>query len=136
MVAFGYACLRRSQFGGRKGAIAFGEMRGGDRNLGRAEQTKNSSTIDKNLKHTLYIFGKYTYMSTFEQVLDLVDALPLDQQELLIDIVQRRAIEARRQELARTSQEALEEFRSGTLPTQTATEAIAELRRYLDAPEE
>ena len=75
-------------------------------------------------------------MSTFEQVLELVGDLPLDQQELLIDIVQRRAIEARRQELARTSQEALEEFHSGTLQAQTATEAIAELRNYLDSPEE
>jgi hypothetical protein len=44
-------------------------------------------------------------MSTFEQALDLVAELPLEQQELLIDIVQRRTAEARRQELARTSQQ-------------------------------
>jgi hypothetical protein len=74
-------------------------------------------------------------MNTFEQVLDMVTELPLDQQELLIDIVQRRTIDIRRQELARTSQEALAEFRSGTLKAQTADEAIAELRLFLNTAE-
>jgi hypothetical protein len=75
-------------------------------------------------------------MSTFEQALDLVAELPLEQQELLIDIVQRRTAEARRQELARTSQEALAEYRSGNLKPQTASEAIAELQTYLDTTED
>ncbi|MGF1513542.1 MAG: hypothetical protein ACFB5Z_07590 [Elainellaceae cyanobacterium] len=74
-------------------------------------------------------------MSTFEQVLDMVTELPLSQQEMLIDIVQRRTANARRQELAKTSQEALAEFRASQLKAQTATEAIAELRAYLDKPE-
>ncbi|NEQ95458.1 MAG: hypothetical protein F6K30_01780 [Cyanothece sp. SIO2G6] len=74
-------------------------------------------------------------MSTFEQVLDLVAELPLEQQTLLIDIMQRRTTEARRQELIKTTQEALAEFRSGTLKPQTATESIAELRTYLSSSE-
>ena len=74
-------------------------------------------------------------MNTFEQVLDMIAELPLDQQELLIDIVQRRASDARRQKMARTSQEALAEFRSGKLKAQTANEAIAELRTYLNTAE-
>jgi hypothetical protein len=75
-------------------------------------------------------------MSTFEQALDMVAELPLEQQELLIDIVQHRTAEARRQELTRTSQEALAEYRSDNLKPQTACEAIAELQTYLDAAED
>jgi hypothetical protein len=71
-------------------------------------------------------------MSAFEQALDMVAELPIEQQELLIHIVHRRITEAHRQELARTSQEALAEFRSGNLKPQTASEAIAELKMYLD----
>jgi hypothetical protein len=74
-------------------------------------------------------------INTFEQILNLVTELPLDQQELLIDILQRRTADMRRRELASTSWEALAEFRSGNLKTQTATEAIAELRTYLNNPE-
>lgn len=74
-------------------------------------------------------------MNTFEQILDLVTELPLDQQERLIEIVQHRATDMRRQELASSSREALAEFRAGNLKAQTAKEAIAELRTYLNAPE-
>ncbi len=74
-------------------------------------------------------------INTFEQVLNLVTELPLAQQELLIDILQRRIADRRRKELANSSQEALAEFRSGNLKPQTATEAIAELRTYLNTPE-
>lgn len=75
-------------------------------------------------------------MATFEQALEIVDELPLEQQELLIDILQRRTNALQRQELAKTSQEALAEFRSGILKPQTSEEAIAELSSYLDAAED
>jgi hypothetical protein len=75
-------------------------------------------------------------MSTFEQILDQVSELPIDQQELLIDIVQRRTKDVRRQELAKTSKEALAEYQTGHLKPQTAEEAIAELRTYLDSTED
>lgn len=74
-------------------------------------------------------------MNTFEQVLDLVTELPLNQQELLIAIVQKRTAQMRRKELALSSQEALAEFRTGDLKSQTAEEAIIELRAYLNTPE-
>jgi len=70
-------------------------------------------------------------MRTFEEVLELVTELPVEQQELLIELVRRRTIDTRRRELARLSQEALAEFKTGNLKSQTATEAIAELRTYL-----
>jgi hypothetical protein len=74
-------------------------------------------------------------MNTFEEILDLVTELPLEQQEQLIEIVKHRATDMRRKELANTSREALAEFRTGNLKAQTANEAIAELRTYLNSPE-
>ncbi|MEA5558187.1 hypothetical protein [Nodularia spumigena] len=74
-------------------------------------------------------------INTFEEVLNLVTDLPLDQQELLISILQRRIADMRRKELASSSQQALAEFRTGNLKPQTATEAIAELRTYLNTNE-
>lgn len=74
-------------------------------------------------------------INTFEEVLNLVTELPLDQQELLINILQRRISPIRRKELASSSQEALAEFRTGNLKPQTAIEVIAELRTYLNTNE-
>lgn len=53
--------------------------------------------------------------------------LPTEQQEMLIQILQRRAIEQRRDEIACDAQLSLAEFREGKLKIQTAEEAIAEL---------
>jgi hypothetical protein len=74
-------------------------------------------------------------MKTFEEIVDLVTELSLDHQELLINILQHRTQEIRRKELAQASQCALAEFREGNLKSQTANEAIAELRNYLNNPE-
>ena len=74
-------------------------------------------------------------MKTFEEIVDLVTELSLDHQELLIDILQHRTKEIRRKELAQSSQSALAEFRSGNFKVQTADEAIADLRNYLNNPE-
>jgi tryptophan 2,3-dioxygenase len=74
-------------------------------------------------------------MKTFEEIVDLVTELSLDNQELLINILQHRTTEIRRKELAQSSQAALAEFRAGNLKAQTADEAIADLRNYLNNPE-
>jgi hypothetical protein len=72
-------------------------------------------------------------MLTFEEILDGVSELPLDRQELLVEIMQRRMKDERRKVLAAESRAALEEFRSGNLKPMSADEAIAELRSFLDA---
>ncbi len=74
-------------------------------------------------------------MLTFEQILDQVSELPVEQQELLIDILKHRTSYERRKALATSSQAALEEFKIGNLKPLTATEAIAELKDFLDSPE-
>ena len=49
----------------------------------------------------------------FREVLEVIDALPLDQQEELMRVVRRRIAEQRRQELARDVSEAEAEFAAG-----------------------
>ena len=70
-------------------------------------------------------------MATFEQILEQVSKLPIDQQELLIEIIKLRTADERRKVLAQDSLEALEEFRKGNLKTLTATETMIEIRNYL-----
>ena len=70
-------------------------------------------------------------MITFENALEIVSKLPREQQEMLIEIVRNRMIEARRQEIMEESQEALTEYRTGKLQGMSATQAIADLRHYL-----
>ena len=71
------------------------------------------------------------YMSNLARVLDEAMNLPTEQQEMLIQILQRRAIEQRRDEIARDAQLSLAEFREGKLKVQTAEEAIADLREFI-----
>ncbi len=67
-----------------------------------------------------------------DKVLDEAMALPIEQQEMLIQILQRRMIEKRRDEIAQDAVSSLAEFRAGKLKVQTATEAILELREFLE----
>ncbi|MEG3438867.1 hypothetical protein V0288_17195 [Pannus brasiliensis CCIBt3594] len=75
-------------------------------------------------------------MITFEKALDLVSQLSIEQQEMLIDILQRRNAEARKREIIGECREALAEYREGNLTAVTAEEAIAELRDYLQNSDE
>lgn len=71
-------------------------------------------------------------MVTLDQALDTAMQLPPDQQEMLIQILQNRKIEARREEIAQDAQLSMTEFHSGQLTPQTAEAAIAELRQSLN----
>ena len=73
---------------------------------------------------------------TLDQALDAVMRLPLEQQDMLIEIWYKRRIEARRQEIARDAQDSLAAFRAGQYKPQPVTKIIAELRHSLDAGEE
>lgn len=73
--------------------------------------------------------------ATLDYALDVVMQLTPEQRELLIDIVQRREIEARRDEIAREVREAREALRRGELRPMTIDEAIEELHLESDADE-
>ncbi|MDJ0799934.1 MAG: hypothetical protein QNJ51_24530 [Calothrix sp. MO_167.B12] len=64
-------------------------------------------------------------MLTFEQVLDNVMQLPLEQREMLIEILQKRHIEQRREEIAQNARDAILEFRTGKLKPQSASDIIS-----------
>ena len=72
---------------------------------------------------------------TLDQVIDSAMQLPLEQQEMLLEILQSRQIEARRLEMARDAQESLAAVRAGKLKGQTAAEIIVDLRKALEADE-
>ena len=71
-------------------------------------------------------------MINLDKVLDEAMNLPLEQQEMLIQILQCRITERRRDEIAEDAKLSLSEFREGKYEAQSAAEAIAELRDFLD----
>jgi hypothetical protein len=62
--------------------------------------------------------GKRCTMTSLDRVLDEAMALPLNQQEMLIQILHRRILDRRREEIARDAEISLAEFRSGKLNPQ------------------
>ncbi len=74
-------------------------------------------------------------MITFENALDVMSQLSIEQQEILIDILRKRNAEARRKEILAECREGLAEYRSGILESQTAEAAIMDLRSYLNDAE-
>jgi hypothetical protein len=73
---------------------------------------------------------------TLDEALDTVMQLPLEQQEMLLEIIHSRHIENRRREMAQDAQASLAAFRAGELRPQSATDIITELRLSLTDEEE
>lgn len=71
-------------------------------------------------------------MTTLNQLLETAMQLPLDQQEMLIEILRHRYIEQRREEIATDAKESLQMFRESKIKPQPLEEIIAELRQSLD----
>ncbi len=69
---------------------------------------------------------------TPDEVIDAVMQLPPEQQEMLIDVIYRRHIERRRQEIARDARESLVKYRTGELKPQPFEDILKELDRSLD----
>ncbi|NJM70637.1 MAG: hypothetical protein HC862_10610 [Scytonema sp. RU_4_4] len=70
-----------------------------------------------------------TKISNFAKVLESVEALSPDEQEALIELVQRRLAERRREEIAANIAQAQVEYQSGEVFRGTVEEVIAELRQ-------
>ena len=64
---------------------------------------------------------------TFQKVLDIVESLPEYQQESLIDIVQHRLMEHRRELPARNIREAREEYARGEVKKGTVDDLMREI---------
>ena len=63
----------------------------------------------------------------FGEVLEAVDQLSLGEKEALIDVLNRRIIEARRDELAQDIKEANREFREGRASPTTPDDLMKEI---------
>ena len=56
-----------------------------------------------------------TGSKTFQKALEIIESLPEEQRESLMDIVKRRLIEERRDRLAQSIKEAREEYKRGKI---------------------
>ena len=70
-------------------------------------------------------------MITLAEALEIVEQLPVDRQDMLVQIVRSRQIERRRDEIAQNARETMAAYRAGELKAYTAAEAIAELRSMM-----
>jgi len=64
---------------------------------------------------------------TFQKALEIIESLPEEQRESLIDIVKRRLIEERRDRLAQRIGEAKEEYKRGEIKKGTVDDLMREL---------
>jgi hypothetical protein len=74
-------------------------------------------------------------MITLASAIEIVEQLPTDQQDILVQIIRDRQIERRREEIAQNGYETLAAYRAGELKSYTAKEAIAQIRNILDSPD-
>ena len=63
-------------------------------------------------------------MKNYGQVVDSIEALPDDQQESLLELIQRRLAERRREALVKSIQEACKEFKAGKIRPSTPAEIM------------
>ena len=66
---------------------------------------------------------------TFQKALEIIESLPEEQRESLMDIVKRRLIEERRDRLAQSIKEAREEYKRGKIRKGTVDDLMNELSK-------
>ena len=64
---------------------------------------------------------------TFGEVLEAANALPLADQAALLDVLHRRILEQRREQIAGDIADSLREFEAGGCHPKTADELVAEI---------
>ena len=57
--------------------------------------------------------GQLLSMTSFAQTLDVIESLPVDEQEDVLQVLQRRLAEHRRAELVATAKQSRKEFAAG-----------------------
>ena len=65
--------------------------------------------------------------SSFQELIESVEALPLDGQQILMDIINRHIIEQRRDELVADMKESLEAYRMGEVRVGTVDDILKDL---------
>lgn len=72
---------------------------------------------------------------SIDQVLDSAMPLPPEQLEMLLGILYKRQLEARREEIALGVKESIAAYRTGRLKAQSAEDTIKDLRQVLEEGE-
>jgi hypothetical protein len=67
--------------------------------------------------------------ATFDEVLDMIDSLPVEQKESLIEIVRNRLIEDSRDRLAKNIKKARKEYGRGEIGRGTVDDLMDELAK-------
>lgn len=70
-----------------------------------------------------------TQITSFNEILESVEKLSVEDQEALIDLVQRRLVERRRTEIATNIVKAQEEYQTGQVFRGNVDELMAELTK-------
>ena len=65
--------------------------------------------------------------TAFEEVLEKVDTMPLEEQELIIEILKNRYREKRREEILENAKKSLEEHRKGLTSKGTVADLLKDL---------
>ncbi len=66
-------------------------------------------------------------MTTIDSALDDIMKLDYTSREMLLEILQRRQIEARREEIAKTAKKSIKDYQSGKTTPASANEVIGKL---------
>lgn len=65
--------------------------------------------------------------SSFQELIESVEALPLDDREILMDIINKRIIEQRREELVADLEESMQAYRKGEVRIGTVDDLLRDL---------
>jgi len=63
----------------------------------------------------------------FDEILDKVDEMPLEDQSMIIELIRNRHREKRREEILRNAQQTLEEYKKGLTSKGSLAELLQEL---------
>ncbi|MGB7085094.1 MAG: hypothetical protein WBD47_06045 [Phormidesmis sp.] len=69
-----------------------------------------------------------TQVSTFDQVLESIETLSIEDQEMLIKLIHQRLIERRREEIAENIAQAKKDYETGKVFRGTVEDVITELK--------
>jgi hypothetical protein len=75
-------------------------------------------------------------MTTLDQALDAAMQLSYEQKQVLITILWKRQVEARRDEITENAREAIRAFRVGELKTESIDELLARLHNSVNDKED
>lgn len=79
-------------------------------------------------KEAMNMSVRLTKKATFNEVLDKIEAMPLEDQEILLDVVSRRHSEKKRGSILKNATESLREHKKGLTKEGTADDLLKDLK--------